>query len=66
MLALRTEIKILHGQTIQNARDSACLLNNFHASHTWLHEILLVLEVVGQRLSNHIAHIYLAFKNKWH
>lgn len=30
MLALRNEIKILQGQTIQNTRNSTCILNHFH------------------------------------
>lgn len=42
MLALRMEIKIQHGQTIQNARYCTHILKHFHVSHTWLHGILLV------------------------
>lgn len=47
ILSLRMEMKILHGQDIQNARGSTCILNYFYIHHTCLHGILVVLEKVG-------------------
>lgn len=63
ILALRKQVKIHNGQTIQNVRDYTCILNHFHIGHAQLHVILLVFEEAGRIFSNRIVHVYFAFKN---